>query len=381
MKTILFFSSASRHSCRKRVAGVLRYFHNTDIQVQIIESNYQKINVRKLIDFWKPVGCIAECGSDKNSFTPDSFAGVPTVYLDKDPAQTTARLFTVNADLEGSAILAAKELLSLDLPCYGFVGFKLPLFWSQIREKAFADAITLNGRPCHIFSASGAAEIKRVSALRAWLKGLPKPCGIFAAFDETAEEILAACQQEGIDVPDEISVLGVDNNEEICEQTKPTLSSICPDFEKAGYLCGELLALQLRNPAVSPESRTFNLLGVVRRKSTARLNKTDPKVTDALEYIRLHAYERIRVDDVARVMGCSKRTAEMRFLSLVKHTIADEIREVRLALAFSLLRNPNQAIDAIAHLCGYKSDSTLRYAFKARTGLSMREWRNRQGYS
>lgn len=379
MKTILFFSSASRHSCRKRVAGVLRFFRGSDVQVQVVECNYQKINVPKLLNFWRPAGCIAECGSDKNTFNPSSFGDIPVVYLDKDPAQKDGVRFSVNADLEGSATLAAKELLSLNLPHYAFVGFRKPLFWSTARERCFVDAIRLNGKSCHVFEDKGDSEIRRLKGLRKFLRELPKPCGLFAAFDGTGEEVLVACQQEKIAVPDDIAVLSIDNNEEICEQTKPTLSSICPDFENAGFLCGELLALQLTNPKAEPQSRTFGLLGVVRRRSTTIFAKTDPKVTDALEFIRVHACEHIRVDDVAKVMGCSKRTAEIRFVQLVKHTIAEEIREVRLARAFALLRHPNQAIDSIANLCGYESDSTLRYAFKARTGLSMREWRKREG--
>ena len=379
MRTILFFSSASRHSCRRRVAGVQRYFNSSDVQVQVVECNYRKVDVGRLLDFWKPAGCIVECGSDPNNFSPESFGRTPAVYLDRDPSLSRRRLFTVDADLAGSAALAAKELLSLGLPHYAFVGFRMPLFWSRERERTFREAIEMNGFRCSVFDCAGASEIRRITALRAWLKALPKPCGLFAAFDATAEEVLGACGLEGIAVPDEIAVLGIDNNEELCENTKPTLSSICPDFEKAGYLCGELLALQMGSPRAKPESRTFPLLGTVRRKSTLRLGRADHKVTDAVEFIRLNACGDIGVEDAVRVMGCSRRTAEMRFSAMMRHSIAEEIRQTRFARVLALLRNPNQAIDSIAHLCGYESDSTLRYAFKARTGMSMREWRRRNG--
>jgi len=194
---------------------------------------------------------------------------------------------------------------------------------------------------------------------------------------ESMEEVLAACIQENISVPEEFAVMGIDNNEEICENTKPTLSSICPDFENAGFQCGELLDLQLHNPSCRGETRTFGIIGVVKRKSTTILRRTDRKVTEAVEFIRLHASEGIGVDDVVAQMGCSRRTAEMRFCNLTGRTIQTEIRDARMSKAISLLRNPRQAIGGIAHLCGYESDSTLRYAFKAKTGLSMREWRER----
>lgn len=381
MKTVLFFASATRHSCRKRVAGVQRYFSNSDIQVQVVESNYHHINVKKVIDFWNPIGCIAECGSDMNEFRPEIFGKLPTVYLDRDPSLKGIIRFSVNADLKSSAEIAAKELLALDFDDYAFVGFQLPLFWTKEREKAFCEAIKLNGRKCHVFDRTEKPGIRRLEALRKWLKALPKPCGILAAYDGTAEEILAACSQENIRVPEDVAVMGIDNNEEICDNTKPTLSSICPDFEKAGFLCGELLDKQLRDPKAKGENRTFGILGVVKRKSTTIFKHTDAKVTAAVEYIRLHATDRICVEDVVKQMGCSRRTAETRFASLTGHTIQTEIRNVRMATAFAMLRNPRQAIDGIAHLCGYDSDSTLRYAFKAKTGMSMREWRRKEGIS
>ncbi len=381
MKTVLFFASATRHSCRKRVAGVQRYFSNSDIQVQVVESNYHHINVKKVIDFWNPIGCIAECGSDMNEFRPEIFGKLPMVYLDRDPSLKGKIRFSVNADLKSSAEIAAKELLALDFDDYAFVGFQLPLFWTKEREKAFCEAIKLNGRKCHVFDRTEKPGIHRLEVLRKWLKALPKPCGILAAYDGTAEEILAACSQENIRVPEDVAVMGIDNNEEICENTKPTLSSICPDFENAGFICGELLDLQLRDPKAKGENRTFGILGVVKRKSTTIFKHTDAKVTAAVEYIRLHATDGICVEDVVKQMGCSRRTAETRFASLTGHTIQTEIRNVRMATAFAMLRNPRQAIDGIANFCGYDSDSTLRYAFKAKTGMSMREWRRKEGIS
>ena len=217
------------------------------------------------------------------------------------------------------------------------------------------------------------AVSRSISRIKTW--------PILAAFDGTAEEVLAACSHENIRVPEDFAVMGIDNNEEICENTKPSLSSICPDFEKAGFLCGELLDKQLRDPKAKGENRTFGILGVVKRKSTTVFKHTDAKVTAAVEYIRLHATDGICVEDVVKQMGCSRRTAETRFASLTGHTIQTEIRNVRMATAFAMLRNPRQAIDGIAHLCGYDSDSTLRYAFKAKTGMSMREWRRKEGIS
>ena len=377
MKTVLILSPDSRFAIADYVNGAAERLKKACYSLHIIDGVSSRSKVASTLDFWKPVGCIAECGSDTDSLTPASFGKIPVVFLDKDPTKKTGIRFSVDADLRGSAVLAAKELLDLDLPTYAFVGFKKPLFWSKARERAFVEAVELNGRTCQVFDDASTTDMKRMKALRKWLRGLPKPCGIFAAYDATAEETLNACQIEGLSVPEDVAILGVDNIEDICEQTTPTLSSVCPDFEKAGFLCGELLALQLHHPESAPKSLTFGLLGVVRRRSTMRMRTggDNQKVTDALELIRQKACGCLRVDDVAAVMGCSRRTAEMRFQKFTHHTIAEEIREVRLAKVFALLRQPEVAIESIANVCGYESDSTLRYTFKAKTGLSMRDWR------
>ena len=375
IKTVLFFTSASRYSCRKRLAGTQRYFKDSDIQIQVIEQNHHKVNITKLIDFWHPIGCIVECGSNNHERCPEAFGKLPVVYLDKDPQSGKQVKFSVNPDLAGSAHMAARELLSLGFSDYAFVGFDRPLFWSNIRERIFIEDIHLNSCRCHVFNPETRHGADRVTALGRWLLQLPKPCGLFAAFDETAATVLAACAKEEIKVPEEIAVLGVDNEEEICEHTKPTLSSICPDFENAGYLCAELLDMYMHNKRAKGESRTYGLLGLVRRHSTRIFKRKDAKATEIVEYIRQHACEDFRIEDVVKLMGCSRRTAEMRFKALTGQTIQEMVRKARMDHVFALLRNPSQTIDGIAQLCGYESDSTLRYAFKAKTGLSMREWR------
>ena len=130
METVIFFASATRHSCRNRVAGVQRYFASSDIQVVVVESNYSHINIKKVLDFWHPVGCIAECGSDIDEFRPEIFGDIPTVYLDRDPAlsQKINGLYeTVAEGIEGVELTVLGALFQ----CFGAL--------SQGREKAALD--------------------------------------------------------------------------------------------------------------------------------------------------------------------------------------------------------------------------------------------------
>lgn len=372
MKTVLFIASDSRQSCQTRIDGVQRFFKGTDILVHVIDRNKKHIDIRKVMAFWKPIGVIAECGSNADELTPSNLGRVPTVYLDADRRTCRYARYTVNGDVTASAHLAAQELLALGFEHYATVGHG-DFYWSHQRERFFAEAIRLNGRSCSQFDTRSEPSFARAKRLQGWLANLPKPCGIFTTIDHSGEEVLGVCAKLGIKVPEEVAVLSVDNILNICENTRPTLSSIAVDFEMAGYLSAELLQAQLDGTAAPSEHRTFGLVGVVQRQSTQLMRVQRPNVSQAIEFIRLHACEGIGVKDVLPTFGCCRRVAERRFLESTGHTIYDEIRNVRLNQARILLRSPTRNVDSIANICGYKSDSTLRYAFGKLEGRSPRK--------
>jgi LacI family transcriptional regulator len=198
---------------------------------------------------------------------------------------------------------------------------------------------------------------------------------VFAANDALAEELCAMASSAGISIPDELAVIGVDDDPVICERTRPSLTSIRLDFEQGGYLCAELLDRSIHDPHFVQASFTYGPVLVTRRGSTRRLDQTDRRVAKAVEYIRRNACEGIRTDDVAAEMGVSRRMAEVLFRRQMNRSIHEEIVAVRLDRAKLLLCNPRQDISAIAALCGWSSESVLRKTFKERFGVSMREWR------
>lgn len=378
MKTILFFASASRHSCRKRLDGVFRYFAGGPYRVQVIERNYQEVPVRKLLTFWKPVGCIAECGSGADELKPAAFGKIPVVYLDLDPQSSKNVAYAILPDCRGSGEMAARELLQLGAENFGFVGYPKPYYWSVDRQGAFAEALELNGRKCHVFHDRAKGDsFKRFVALREWLAALPKPCAVFTAMDPVSEEVLGACADLKLSVPEDIMLLGVDNDEEICEHARPTLSSLCPDFEQAGYLAAELLAARLANPRLRPQVRTFSILGVVHRQSTHVYKRRDARVMRAVEYVRQKACTGIRVADVAQAMSCSLRLAQLRYREVTGQTIKQAIDETRIERAKALLRTRGETGGQIAARCGFADESTLRKAFRRSVGMSMRDWKTR----
>lgn len=378
--TVLFFVYSNKYICASRIDGARRYAERTGWNIQVIERNNtdKPLDVIGIIDFWKPIGVIAECGGGIPEISRKTLGRIPCVYLDENPSGGKGRALYVNSDSARVGELAAKELLALNMPNYAFVGWRKPRFWSEERRKAFASALELHGRGCIVFDCPPAAsELHRRETLAAWIRSLPKPCGVFAAHDPVGEEVLTLAASAGISVPDELAVIGVDDDPVICESTKPTLSSIMLDFEQGGYICAELLDRRLSDPRFVQAERKFGPVFVTRRQSTRHTALTDIRVAKAVEFIRSSACDGIGTAEVAQVMGLSRRMAELAFRRHTGRTIHDEIESARMDRVERLLKNPRQNIAAIAGLCGWASGSVLRKAFKERHGgLSMREWRS-----
>ena len=378
METILFFISSTRHTCGNRLEGIHRYARGRDWHVQVVERAFHKVNVRRQLDFWQPVGVIAECGSGASELNAEAFGAVPTVYFDADRAVHGPGCY-VALDSAKVGALAAEHLLSLDLPHYAFAAFRLPLFWARERCEAFVEAVQ-RSRGCGVSVFDpGREQVSdvRQQAMEEWVRSLPRPCGVFAANDYVGEEIANICARMGISVPGDIAILGVDDDEQICENTMPTLSSIAPDFAHGGYLAAEMLGRLVDGDGPRNAFLRYEPGTVVVRQSTRHIAGSCERIADAVEMIRRRACEGISAKDVASYIGIPRRTAEMQFRAATGRSIHQEIDEVRFAKVFALLKNPRQTLDAIPDICGFSTCVALRKAFKLRTGLSMREWRAR----
>ncbi len=198
--------------------------------------------------------------------------------------------------------------------------------------------------------------------------------GVFAATDVLGAAAISAATRLNARIPDEISVIAVDDDPEICENCSPTLTSVRPDFFQLGFSAGCLLheAMLSSKPV---KSMTIPPPAVVRRASTTSTLTCDHNVHAALELIRIKACEGLTAADVADRFGLSRRMVEMRFKAATERTIGDMILERRFAAACEYLSHGASAISAIANFCGWNSDIAFRKAFKARFGVSPLKWR------
>ena len=389
-RTILFFASAFCQTNQMQQDGARRYARAAGWQLRAIEYGRAardragepgvkgREDVRKLVAFWKADGCIVDCGNEPTTLKASDFKGIPAVFLDRHPDTIEPGTVCVSSDAGSVASSAAQVLLELGFNDYAYVGWLEAVAWSEEREARFAEIVNLNGKAFHPFPRSSRkfSDRRLHASLLPWLKSLPRPCGIFAANDYVAQIVLEACAQLRIAVPDEIAVVGVDNEDRICENTRPTLTSVLPDNDLAGYLAAELLDERMKGHR--PANRTFGALTVVRRQSTCRYRRNDARVLAAIETIRRHACEGLSAKAVIDGMGCSRRLAEMRFREVTGHSILDEIAGVRLMRAQMLLRDPRKTVEMVAACCGYNSTVALRKAFLSHMGEKLSTWRKRQ---
>lgn len=376
MKTVLYFRFQWR-LCQRYASGVYRYARKAGWRVQLIDAGRNTPSARQAIDWWRADGCIADwLFMDRMGWTPDAFGALPAVFIDVNRSEPYRCRSSVDHDPSECVRLAMDELLSLGCGDYAYVGTVEDLAWSARRCRVFETCVAAAGKRSHVFipgTAGGVDAFYR--ELRCWVASLPRPCGIFAANDKVANRVLNVCSSEGIKVPESIAVVGVDDDELICENAEPTLSSVRPDFEGCGFRAAELLDRIMKRPNRRPEHLTYGSETIVRRNSTRLFRRRDAAVRDAVEWVRLNACRGITPADVLSRIGGSRRSAEMRFRDFSGRSIGEEITAVRLDRAKALLAKPLVPINTIYAECGYADPTSLRKAFRKAFGRSLREWR------
>ena len=376
MKRILVFSSSSGTARAEMICGVREFAHETDWNIQTFDFGGEPFPVRDLIRFWSPVGCIVEVsgnGLKRESIPRRAFGKTPVVYIGGDSHVVPANATCVVHDAKATGEYAARELLAIGMKNFAFLGWK-GREWSESRKQAFAAALRLNGRELDTFDLPPSG--KEVHSCKRWLSRLPKPCGLFAANDAIAETALSICRIAGISVPDDIAVIGVDDDESICENSVPTLSSVRPDFRQGGRLAARLLARKILKSRYIRTKTVFTVSGTIRRSSTRIFKQKDADVSAAIERIWKPDGALLSPKEILSGFPCSRRNAEIRFRRTTGRSVLEEIMKARMHLAKRLLSETQLQIAIVAERCGYCSVAHFRDTFRTSTGCNPLEWRN-----
>jgi LacI family transcriptional regulator len=295
----------------------------------------------------------------------------------------------VETDDEAIGQVAADHFAERDFRHYGFVGDER-FRWSENRCRAFTAAVNARGHAVDVFSgATGRRGRPHATtsgdlpdddeAIEEWLQALPKPVAVFACYDIRGRQVLEACRRAGIEVPDQVAVLGVDNDELLCGLASPPLSSIIPDAAGAGRLAASLLERLMQRERLEREEWLLPPLGIATRQSTDVLAIDDDLVVAAVRVIRDHACRGIKVADVVASLKTSRRVLEHRFVQRIGHTPHEEIARVQFRRVEQLLRETDLPLATIAARCGFQHPEYMTVAFTRRYGLPPSRWRKQHG--
>jgi LacI family transcriptional regulator len=224
---------------------------------------------------------------------------------------------------------------------------------------------------------TGGPEIweQQQQRLAEWLRGLPKPIGVMTTNDLMGQQLLEACQRLGIHVPEEVAVLGADDDEPICRIAYPPLSSVIINDHQRGYEAAALLDRMMAGQLAPVEPIFIEPTGVVTRASTDIMAIDDAAVVEALRFVRERCCDRITVDDVVREVPMSRSVLERRFRKFVGRSINSEIVRLRIDRAIQLLTETELELKVIAQRAGFGSQSYMNAVFQMKVGKTPGSYR------
>lgn len=290
--------------------------------------------------------------------------GVPSILIDSK-LRFRKTVGYINCDNAAVARAAAEWLVGHRFQNFAFAGSVKGFMYSDEREKEFFRQLQKLGM------AAGLRPSCNGDRLHNWLKSLPVGTAIFATNDIRARGVMNACYELGIDIPRQLSILSVDNDETLCDTTSPGLASIQMTTHEAGYQAAALMDAVLRGrrriskPVIIP----YGAKEVIERQSAVFLPHRDSAVERALDFIKLNFREKISLAQIAKAVVISKRHLENRFNAVMGHGVWTELLNQRLQHASMLIRNTNRTLDDIAEDCAFASASHLSHAFRRHFGV------------
>jgi len=360
---------------RLRLAGMSRYAGVLGMRVvPVVRKNATADALRRMLAEWKPVGCIVSHSDGRMPVSPGVLRRLPTVHLECQAGFSNGDVCSVLLDNAAVGEMAFRELEAARPKAHALVRFSDPIEYSDVRAARFLALARERGIDVLQTVQTYFPDAASGRALAAWAASLPRGTAVFAVSDPLARRTAVALAAAHRAIPRDVRLLGVDNVRQ-SERIAPWLSSIELDFEHEGWLAARMLCDVVSGRLHPPATVTFGPRMVVRSESTRSLQRRTQFVSEAVDMIRREACDGLSADELASRFRCSRSLFDLRFRETMGHSAYDEILHVRLAHVDTLLTRTKTRIDAIAGMCGFDSEHTLRCLFRRRFGMSMREWR------
>jgi LacI family transcriptional regulator len=324
----------------------------------------RRLDLRRLRG-WEPHGIIAAVHSQKMA---DDLLSLDRPAANIGLASHTGMADIANDDI-AIGLAAAEHLLSRGLSHFGYIGHARRDVLDG-RRRGFSRRIRQAHFRVHEFylplraSRSSLSLAQDERDIIDWLHSLPKPAGVMACNDDRGWEVMEACRQTDLRIPEDVALIGVDNVDPLCRLSFPPLSSVAVAAERIGYEAAAVLDKMMAGQPGPRRPVRIPPLGVVTRQSTDVVSVDDAQVAAALRFIRQNGNRPLRVSDVARAAASNRRTLERKFRELLASSIHDRIHEERVARAKTLLSDTFLPMTDVAEQSGYKSQAALSVAFR-----------------
>lgn len=309
--------------------------------------------------------------------------GIPAVYLRNVPLKI--KMPSVLTDNAAASRVAFEHLQERGFRHFAFCGYD-GADYSDERRESFVNCVERAGLRCHIFE--GARKSRKSSTatyeeeglkdgewVGHWLRHLPKPIGLMACNDMRGQQVLNASRAAGVAVPDEVAVIGVDNEETLCDLSDPPLSSVVPNTERVGYEAAAVLDELMNGKKPLPHRYFIEPKGVVTRRSTEVLAIEDRQIAAAVRFIREHTCDGIDVSDVVKFVGWSRSTLERRYEKVTGNSPKHDILRFRLNRAKQLLAETDFSLAYIATKIGFAHTEYFSRIFKKKIGMTPAQFR------
>jgi LacI family transcriptional regulator len=380
---ILLFMGTERKVGRDILTGIVKY---ADIHGPwqfysplpfYVAPLTKKAMIEDIIE-WKPNGAILIEHEKKYPFEEILKLAIPTIvtYASRP---NNPHYPTLSTDNETVGNMGAAYFMEHGFRNYAFCGYK-DMPWSKERLESFSRKVKSCGHHFDYYEFGGFRKHlsweKEHDALKKWLLALDKPVGLMACNDDYARDILTACQSVGIRIPDEIAILGVDNEELTCRICTPPLSSVNIDFERLGYDTAELMDSLLHGEPMKGQNLKAKPTHIEIRASSDIIAIEDIHLATAIRFIRENALKSIQVQDVAEAACISRRSLEIRFQKWIGHTIHRELLRVRVNKLAEMMLTSNLPLSKILYKQGFTDKHVARW-FKTELGMTPSEFREK----
>jgi LacI family transcriptional regulator len=319
------------------------------------------------LDRWDGDGLVARIESGRDA---DRLAGRRLPVVDVAGAWRRKGFRQVCNNDAATGALACRHLQAIGFRLFAFCGVA-DVGWSRLRREGFL--AVLGGKSIPVFEAPLPwwERLHHSERLEAWIRALPHPVAVFACNDTAGLKVAAACRDAGLSVPRDVAILGVDNEDILCELCVPPLSSIMLDCEQIGFRAAELLGRMLEESGGDPaDPQLIAPREVVDRSSTHLFPSADPLVEEAVALIRSLAGEPVNVAGLLQKIPASRRSLEIRFRRSLGRSMHDEIVRVRIERARELLRTTTLTVAAVAASSGFGNPQRFHEVFRIAAGMT-----------